>query len=131
MFTTLAHFTAGILLAEVIPRILEHVQCFLSSESQSIGLSLIESKSVSQFWLTIIEVIKDPYGVERFSEELLRQLATKDVNDTEAYWMLWMLFHRTMKHLTAVRSVNMYALAIFLNSSEYAFMLVSYNFYLH
>ncbi|XP_058102126.1 uncharacterized protein LOC131246227 [Magnolia sinica] len=96
---------ADILAAEMIPRILKHVRSCLSSKVDSICPDLIESKSESQFWLKIMEAVKDPYAVERLSEELLRQLANKCVSDTEAYWMLWMLFHHSLQHQTAMRAM--------------------------
>ncbi|XP_077253052.1 embryo defective 2423 isoform X2 [Tasmannia lanceolata] len=93
--------SADVVLVEIIPRILEHVRSF----SSSIDPDEIESKAKSQLWMKIVEAIRDPYAVERFSEELLRQLATEHLNDTEAYWTLWMLFHRTFKHERMIRAM--------------------------
>lgn len=50
-----------------------------------------------------MEAMKDQYAIERFSEELLRQLATQNVSDVEAYWTLWLLFHRIVKQKTNIR----------------------------
>ncbi|KAF8399868.1 hypothetical protein HHK36_015739 [Tetracentron sinense] len=97
--------SADILLVEVIPRILRHVRSCLSSNVDCIVPDLFESKSGSQFWLKMVEAMRDPYAVERLSKQLLHQLATEHVSDVEAYCILWMLFHRTFKHQTSVRSM--------------------------
>lgn len=95
--------SADILLDEMIPRILDHVRsCLLS---KPIAPDMIESKPKSQFWLNMMEAIKDQYAVERLSEELLRQLATRNVSDVEAYWMLWMVFSQTFKQKAAMRAM--------------------------
>ena len=54
----------------------------------------------------MMESIKDQYAVERLSEELLRQLATENIKETEAYWILWLLFHQTFKDQSATRWDN-------------------------
>ncbi|KAF5956216.1 hypothetical protein HYC85_003441 [Camellia sinensis] len=59
----------------------------------------------SQFWLKLMEAIKDPYAVERLSEQLLHQLAAERVTDVEAYWILWILFHQIYEHQTPFRSM--------------------------
>ncbi|GMQ09859.1 hypothetical protein CsSME_00053096 [Camellia sinensis var. sinensis] len=73
--------SADVLLSQVIPHILRH------------------------FWLKLMEAIKDRYAVERLSEQLLHQLAAERVTDVEAYWILWILFHRIYEHQTPFRSM--------------------------
>lgn len=51
----------------------------------------------------MMESITDHFALERLSEELLRQLAAENVKDLEAYWVLWLLFHRTFMDQTAIR----------------------------
>lgn len=94
---------SDILVVEMIPRILDHVCSCLSSNVDLMAPEFIESKSESQFWLNLMEATKDQYAVERMSEELLRQLATKNVSDVEAYWMLWLVFGQTFKQKAAMR----------------------------
>ncbi|KAF5732191.1 telomere length regulation protein TEL2 [Tripterygium wilfordii] len=96
--------SSDVLLSEVIPRVLGHVQSILSSATDSVE-STFESKPGSQIWMKIMEVIKDPYVVERMTEQLLLQLAIKCASNTEAYWILWILFHRTIKNQASVRSM--------------------------
>ncbi|KAL4193587.1 hypothetical protein AMTRI_Chr06g200260 [Amborella trichopoda] len=97
---------AGILVSEVIPRIVKHVRRLLTSTVDSVDLSeLINSNSKLTFWQRMIEAIKDPYAVERLSEDLLRQLSAKDVNDIEAYWTLWILFYRTSNRRNTTRTM--------------------------
>jgi telomere length regulation protein len=73
----------------------------------SLGSDVLESDPGSQFWLNMIQAIKDSYAVERMSEQLLHQLATEQVGDVEAYWILWLLFHRVFKCQISVRLVNL------------------------
>jgi len=50
-----------------------------------------------------MESISDPYTMERMSELILQKLATQDANDVQAYWLLWLLFHRIFKLQASVR----------------------------
>lgn len=75
-----------------------------------------------------MEAIRDPYAVERISELLLRQLATEHVSDVEAYWIIWLLFHRMFDHQTSIRSVDLQFISfdhvktlIFLAASSFFF----------
>ncbi|KAG6683870.1 hypothetical protein I3843_12G034800 [Carya illinoinensis] len=97
--------SADVLLSEIAPRILRHVQSLLSSDFDSAVIDVFEADPGSQFWLKMIEAIKDVYAVERISEQLLHHLATEHASDVEAYWILWLLFHRTIRHQTSVRSM--------------------------
>lgn len=93
------------LLSQVIPQILGHVRSILLSNVNVDVTEVFEGKSGS--WLKLMEAIKDAYAVERLSEQLLRQLAAEDVTDVEAYWILWILFHRIYESQTSFRLVNM------------------------
>ncbi|KAG6478638.1 hypothetical protein ZIOFF_062081 [Zingiber officinale] len=88
--------TADILVAKMIPRVLDYTRGWLSSNIGSIGDGMIKPSSHSHFWLLIVEAMKDQYAIERLAEELLRQLATQNASDVEAYWILWLLFHQTI-----------------------------------
>uniref|UniRef100_A0A2P2KSC9 Uncharacterized protein MANES_06G115300 n=1 Tax=Rhizophora mucronata TaxID=61149 RepID=A0A2P2KSC9_RHIMU len=99
--------STDVLLGEVTPQILGHVQTFLSSNSASTMVDAFDSDSGSLFWLKIMEAIKDPYAVERIAEELLHQLETKNATDIEAYWTLWILFNHVIRNQPSVRSANM------------------------
>ncbi|XP_057970395.1 uncharacterized protein LOC131159474 isoform X2 [Malania oleifera] len=95
--------SADVLLGEVLPQILGHVRVFLRSNISNV-VDAIESKPGSKFWLRLMEAIKDPYAVERLSEHIFHQLAAEGASDEEAYWVLWILFHRIF-HQTSVRSL--------------------------
>lgn len=99
---------ADVLLSEISPRVLRHVRSLLSTNIDSDVANKFKSDPGSQFWFKMIEAIKDPYAVERMSEQLLHHLATEDASDVEAYWILWLLFHKTTSHQTSVRSVSMF-----------------------
>ncbi|GMN56825.1 hypothetical protein TIFTF001_025941 [Ficus carica] len=96
--------SVDVLVSEIIPRVLRHVQSLLSSTADSLVSDVIESNPASQFWLNMMLSIKDSYAVERISEQLLRELATHCVSDVEAYWVLWLLFHRIFAHQASLRS---------------------------
>ncbi|KAK6148152.1 hypothetical protein DH2020_019064 [Rehmannia glutinosa] len=95
--------SAGVLLSEIVPRILGHVRSALSSTSDLSISEIFESKPGSCFWLKIMEAVNDSHSVERVAEELLRQLAVQNVNDVEGYWVLWILFGRIYKCQTSFR----------------------------
>ncbi|XP_010696186.2 uncharacterized protein LOC104908733 isoform X1 [Beta vulgaris subsp. vulgaris] len=95
--------SADLLINEVIPRIHRHVQNFLMSHKGTITENSFKSDPSFQFWFLMIEIIKDTYVVEKMTEEILHQLVVKCANDTEAYWILWILFHRSFQHQTTVR----------------------------
>ncbi|KAL6997027.1 hypothetical protein U1Q18_007150 [Sarracenia purpurea var. burkii] len=95
--------SADVLLSEVITQILRHVRSILSRNADVVVSEVFETKAGSWFWLMLLEAIRDPYAVERLSEQLLRQLAAERVTDIEAYWILWILFHRTYERQTSFR----------------------------
>ncbi|KAK6148135.1 hypothetical protein DH2020_019047 [Rehmannia glutinosa] len=95
--------SAGVLLSEIVPRILGHVRSALSSTSDLSISEIFESKPGSCFWLKIMEAVNDSHSVERVAEELLRQLAVQNVNDVEGYWVLWILFGQVYKCQTSIR----------------------------
>ncbi|KAG5537118.1 hypothetical protein RHGRI_024526 [Rhododendron griersonianum] len=97
--------SADVLLSQVIPHILGHVRSIPLSNADVDVREGFGVKSGSQFWLKLMEAIKDPYAVERLSEQLLRQLVAEQVTDVEAYWILWILFHRICESQTAFRSM--------------------------
>ncbi|XP_022923797.1 telomere length regulation protein TEL2 homolog [Cucurbita moschata] len=97
--------SADLLLNELIPRIMKHVHDVLMSNAHSTVSDVFESSPNFQFWLKIMETIKDNYAVEKISEQLLHQLAAKCESDVDAYWVLWLLFHRSLRSRMSVRSI--------------------------
>ncbi|THG22716.1 hypothetical protein TEA_018484 [Camellia sinensis var. sinensis] len=97
--------SADVLLSQVIPHILRHVHSILLSNADVVVRKVFETNPGSQIWLKLVEAIKDPYAVERLSEQLLHQLAAERVTDVEAYWILWILFHQIFEHQTPFRSM--------------------------
>lgn len=96
---------ADLLLNELIPRIVKHIHDVVMSNIHSAIADVFESNPNSKFWLKIMETIKDNYAVERISEQLLHQLAATCESDVDAYWVLWLLFHRSLRLRMSVRSV--------------------------
>ncbi|XP_078441650.1 telomere length regulation TEL2 family protein isoform X2 [Wolffia australiana] len=92
-----------ILVLVVTPMIIDHIRnCFKTCLGSS-ATERLESRPESLFWVLLVEEIRDSYAVERFSEVLLRRLVIQNINDEEAYLILWMLFHRTYKANVATR----------------------------
>lgn len=95
--------SADILTVEIIPRLLEVVRSPLLPSDDSFGPTLLLSDPRAQFWVKLLEAIHDPYATERMSEQLLHVLYAENASDVEAYWCLWILFHRTLKAQSSMR----------------------------
>ncbi|KAK9673020.1 hypothetical protein RND81_12G140500 [Saponaria officinalis] len=95
--------SADLLLSELIPHILRRVRSFLSSHTDTTLEDGFMLDSSFKFWFLMMEIIKDAYAVERMAEQILHQLLAECANDVEAYWVLWILFHRSFKLQTSVR----------------------------
>lgn len=108
---------ADVLLSVLVPQVVRHVQGVLVSSSDAAPSNVFLSNPASEVWLKMMQTIKDPYAVERLSEQLLHCLAKESLNDIEAYWILWLLFNQSFRHELSVRLV--YSLSLFfLKSSE-------------
>ncbi|XP_031405287.1 telomere length regulation protein TEL2 homolog isoform X2 [Punica granatum] len=94
-----------VLMSEVIARILHHIRSLISSSSSPLVPDVVKLHPGSQFWLKMMETMRDPYAVEKMLEQLLRHLATGCVNDVEAYWIIWILFHKLIKNQISVRAL--------------------------
>lgn len=94
---------SGILVAELIPRIRNHLHRCVSSDHKATSPEMIQHVLESQFWFNMVETMRDQHSIERLTEELLRQLASQHISDEEAYWILWTLFNQSFKHLTVMR----------------------------
>nr|XP_027190289.1 telomere length regulation protein TEL2 homolog isoform X2 [Cicer arietinum] len=97
--------SADLLSSELIPRVLRLVNSCLSSSNSSIAEEVFESKPEATFWLRMMESIRDTYTTERISEQILHELASQCANDVQAYWVLWLFFHRIFKLQASVRSM--------------------------
>lgn len=103
MFPDTISFLVDLLTSELIPEVLRLVNSLLSSNNDSVTKELFESKPEMVFWLKIMESFSDPYTMERISELVLHKLAAQEANDVQAYWVLWLLFHRIFKLQPSVR----------------------------
>lgn len=90
-------------MSEVTSQILHFIRSFISSSSSSLAPDLLKSQPGCQFWLKMMETVRDTYAVEKMLEQLLLQLATECVNEVEAYWIIWILFHKLLKNQITVR----------------------------
>ncbi|KAL1301400.1 hypothetical protein HN51_046035 [Arachis hypogaea] len=96
---------ADLLSSELVPRVLRLVKKCFSSSNHSSTKGLLESNPEFMCWSIIMEAIRDPYTTERISEHILHQLATHHADDIQAYWVLWLLFHRNFKVQASIRSM--------------------------
>ncbi|MED6212573.1 hypothetical protein PIB30_084738 [Stylosanthes scabra] len=96
---------AELLSSELVLRVLRLVKKCLSSSNHSSTKELLESYPESMCWSRMMEAIRDPYIIERISEQILHQLVTHDADDVQAYWVLWLLFHRNWKVQASIRSI--------------------------
>ncbi|XP_074344704.1 uncharacterized protein LOC141683837 isoform X2 [Apium graveolens] len=94
--------STDVLLSKLVPGVLKYVRGFILSKTES-SSDDIDLAPVSGFWSNIIGALKDPYTVKRISEQILRHLATQDISDVEAYWILWLLFHQSYENQASVR----------------------------
>jgi len=94
---------SGILVAELIPKIRNHLHRCVPPDHRAISPEMIQHVCQSQFWFNMVEAMRDQHSIERLTEELLRQLASQHISDEEAYWILWTLFNQSFKRLTVMR----------------------------
>lgn len=97
--------STDVLLGVVVPEIHKHVQSFLPPNSDVPMDEAFQSTPGLRFWLKMMESIKDPYSLERMTEQLLKQLAAQNTGDIEAHWILWILFHQVFHQQASVRSM--------------------------
>jgi telomere length regulation protein len=103
LFPDQIYFLVDLLSSELVPRVLRLVNSCLSSSNNSIIEEVLESKPEAMFWLSMMESIRDPYTTEKISEQILHELASQQANDVQAYWVLWLFFHRNIKFQASVR----------------------------
>ncbi|KAL5076492.1 hypothetical protein RYX36_015476 [Vicia faba] len=97
--------SADLLSSELVPRALRLINTCLSSSNSSITEEVLDSKPETMFWLRMMESIRDSYTTERISEQILHKLASQQANDVQAYWVLWLFFHRVFRLQASVRSM--------------------------
>ncbi|KAF3506902.1 hypothetical protein F2Q69_00005548 [Brassica cretica] len=96
---------SDLLLSEVTPHVLAHVRRLLNSNKGSVEIESFQLDPTSQIWSKTMEAVTDPYAVEKMAEQLLHQLYAEHASDVEAFWTIWTLFHRNVKHQASVRSI--------------------------
>lgn len=107
---------ADVMLSEVLPQVLGHVQSCLSTDANMSVAKAFQLRPVLQFWSQVMKAIKDSYAVERMSEQILHQLVAQNVNDVEAYWILSILFHQIYQQ-KSIRYVTIYCFKIVISCS--------------
>ncbi|XP_047079718.1 uncharacterized protein LOC124690372 [Lolium rigidum] len=97
--------TIGVLVAELIPMIRNHLQRCVASDRKTIIPDMVKSVSQSRFWFNVVEALRDQHSIERLTEEMLLQLASQHISDEEAYWIVWTLFNQSIMHMTVMRAM--------------------------
>lgn len=97
--------STDVLLTEIVPRILKQVSILVSEASDMDSEEQFGSTAAISFWSKIMQSIKDPYSVERMSEQLLHYLAAQSATDAEAYWVMRVLYHHVYIHQPSIRSM--------------------------
>lgn len=101
------------LLSEVTPHVLAHVRRLLISKKGSVEIQSFQLDPTSHIWSKTMEAVTDPYAVEKMAEQLLHQLYAEHASDVEAFWTIWTLFHRNVKHQASVRCAKVFLLVFF------------------
>lgn len=102
----LCFLSADLLLNEVTPHVLARVRKLLNSKMGSVEIETFQSDPTPQIWSKTMEVVTDPYAVEKMAEQLLHQLYAKHASDVEAFWTIWILFHHNVIHQASVRQAK-------------------------
>lgn len=97
--------STGILVAELIPMIRNHLQRCVASDKNTIIPNMVKQVPQSRFWFNMVEALRYQHCIERLTEEMLRQLASQNISDEEAYWILWTLFNQSSMHMTVMRAM--------------------------
>ncbi|XP_010545977.1 PREDICTED: telomere length regulation protein TEL2 homolog [Tarenaya hassleriana] len=97
--------SSDLLLSEVTPHVLKHVRRLLTSTKELVDVEVFEMDPAFQIWSKTMEVITDPFAVERIAEQLFHQLHSEHASDIEAFWTIWTLFHSIVKHQASARSM--------------------------
>ncbi|XP_051193975.1 uncharacterized protein [Lolium perenne] len=97
--------STGVLVAELIPMIRNHLQRCVASDRKTIVPDMVKNVSQSRFWFNVVEALRDQHSIERLTEEMLLQLASQHISDEEAYWILWTLFNQSIMHMTVMRAM--------------------------
>ncbi|KAL9673225.1 hypothetical protein QQ045_029479 [Rhodiola kirilowii] len=97
--------SADILVFEMVLHIRKHIERCLCSRPQSDLANSLLSAPGSLFWSLIVDAMADPYAVEKMSEKLLYELAKEHTPIVETYWILWLLFHRSLENNPSIKSM--------------------------
>jgi len=93
----------------MITVLIQHVRSYLDSESAAMHTptELVNKTCELNFWQAIAAAIKDSYAMERWTEALLREMVIANLNDVEAYWIIWMLFDEIFKNKASIRFLSL------------------------
>lgn len=75
----------------------------MSSSNSCVEACAFNSNDHNTPWSRLVEAFKDSYAIEQTLEGLLRELAGIHANDSEAYWVIWILFHNLFTENKSVR----------------------------
>lgn len=97
---------ADVVASEMVPRLLQHIRiCLNSREVANNTYMEVEKNCGLSFWQAITAAIKDSHAMQRWTEALLHQMAVTNINDVEAYWIIWTLFDTIFNNQASIRTL--------------------------
>jgi len=97
---------ADVVASEMVPRILQHIRICLNSREVTTNTYMeVEKNCGSSFWQAITAAIKDSHAMQRWTEALLHQMTVTNINDVEAYWIIWTLFNTIFLNQASIRTL--------------------------
>lgn len=97
---------ADVVASKMVPRLLQHIKiCLNSREVTTNTYKEVEKNCGSSFWQAITAAIKDSHAMQRWTEALLHQMTVANINDVEAYWIIWTLFNTIFENQASIRTL--------------------------
>jgi telomere length regulation protein len=101
-------FFIDVVASEMVPRILQHIRICLNSREVTTNTYMeVEKNCGSSFWQAITAAIKDSHAMQRWTEALLHQMTVTNINDVEAYWIIWTLFNTIFLNQASIRFISL------------------------
>lgn len=87
--------------------LLQHVRrCINSEDVMHASAESVETCCGLTFWQVITTAIKDSHAMERWTEALLLEMVALNLDDKEAYWMIWTLFDKIFMNQASIRYLS-------------------------
>ncbi|KAH7441907.1 hypothetical protein KP509_03G061400 [Ceratopteris richardii] len=94
---------ADAVVSQILFKLLDSISLYHNTESKGNDISVLESTCSFGFWTAMMDYITDIYAVERLIKALLLRMSDKQVNDADAYLMLYTLFSQHIANHKNIR----------------------------